>query len=143
MNEVVGQQEWRSSVRGQCFSFIMPWAQIIREYNSRMHKGDLAALPRGENVLQYLFRIHLRVAGQSFERELKQIRLRPCVLVHLLCFLYERRPDLFAKQNQTMPILAGRVREVIETAVHKRYPELESHKPVSYTHLTLPTILLV
>ena len=129
MNEKVGQQEWRSSVRGQCFSFVMPWAQMIREYSARMSRDDLGELPRGEDCLQYLFRIHLKVAGQSFASELRQVRLRPCVLIHLLVFLYNRRPDLFRQQMPAAAALARRVEEVVTEVVHRKYPEQEGHLP--------------
>ena len=31
MNEAVGQQSWRPSVPGQCFSSVMPWTEMVRE----------------------------------------------------------------------------------------------------------------
>ena len=84
MLEEVGRAQFRTTVRGQCFSFMMPWSLLIRELNGRITTDQLAALPRGEECLQYLLRFHLRVAGRDFEKELKQVCLRPCVLVHLI-----------------------------------------------------------
>ena len=31
MNEITGELQWRTAVRGQCFSFVMPWGQMLRE----------------------------------------------------------------------------------------------------------------
>ena len=128
MKETMFQQQWRSSVKGQCFSFIMPWAQMIREYNARLTEDDLADLPRGGNCLRYMFRLHLRVAGTDFSKELQQVRLRPCVLVHPLKFLFLKQPDLFSTRNRAMPWLVKRI-EDIEAKVHSIYPETEAEIP--------------
>ena len=61
MNEITGELQWRTAVRGQCFSFVMPWSQMLREYKNRMGSDDWAQLPRGQDCLQYMFRLHLQV----------------------------------------------------------------------------------
>ena len=43
-----------------------------------------------------MLRLHLRVAGQDFTKNLAQVRLRPFVLVHLLVWMYEQRHLPFA-----------------------------------------------
>ena len=49
---------------------------------------------KGEQ-LQWMFRLHLEVNGQSFANDLRQVRLRPKVLEELLGWLFEHRRDLF------------------------------------------------
>ena len=73
MNEITGELQFRTAVRGQCFSFVMPWGQMPREYNQRLSQDDWAQLPRGQDCLQYLFRLHLKVAGTDFQNDLKQV----------------------------------------------------------------------
>ena len=135
MNQVVGKAEWRSNVQGQCFSFIMPWAQLIREFQTRMEKDDFLALPRGEKTLQYLFRIHLKVAGEAFTEDLRQVRLRPYVLLLLLAWLWRTRPDLFDRQRtpsqkEFMTVMQRRVEEL--------YPETEGHLPEAQREGRIP-----
>ena len=86
-----------------------------------------ADVPRNGSCLRYMFRLHLRVAGTDFEKDLQQVRLRPCVLVHLLKFLYVRRPDLFSK-NRTAAWLVKRI-EDFEARVHSVYEDYEMDKP--------------
>ena len=69
MNEIIGELQWRTAVRGQCFSFVMPWGQMLREYSQLLSGDDWAQLPRGQDCLQYLFRLHLKVAGTDFEKD--------------------------------------------------------------------------
>ena len=66
----------------------MPWAQMLHEFHKRREEDAFLALPRDEYTLQYLFRVHLQVAGQSFTEELKHVRLRPFVLVRLIMWVW-------------------------------------------------------
>ena len=125
MNQVVGKAEWRSNVKGQCFSFIMPWAQLIREFKTRMERDDLLSLPRGEHTLQYLFRIHLKVAGEAFTDDLRQVRLRPYVLLLLLSWLWQTRPDLFDRKTRSQKAFMAEM----QRRVQELYPETEGHLP--------------
>ena len=43
---------------------------MSREYNSRVSQDEWAELDRGQDCLQYMFRLHLQVAGANFEKDL-------------------------------------------------------------------------
>ena len=117
MNAVVGQQEWRTAVKGQCFSFVMPWSQIIREFDKRMqNQTDLADLPRNGHTLKYIFRLQLRVAAHWLDKELKQIHLRPFVLIRLLCFIMMRHPNLLRSIH-----VGDNLQRVVEEMVHQEH----------------------
>ena len=135
MNQVVGKAEWRSNVKGQCFSFIMPWAQLIREFKTRMERDDLLSLPRGEHTLQYLFRIHLKVAGEAFTDDLRQVRLRPYVLLLLLSWLWRTRPDLFDRKTRSQKAFMAEMQRRIQ----ELYPETEGHLPEEEREGQIPT----
>ena len=93
MNEQLGNAKWRTKVRGQCFFFIMPWKDMVRKFNKRLQQyHSLADLPRDEEVLQHMLRLHLRVA-----KKLTQVRLRPFVLVQLLKYMIDQNHLTFAK----------------------------------------------
>ena len=90
MNEVVKQQQARTAVRGQAFSFIMPWEEIVKSLHHRVK-----AIPRDPECLKYMLRLHLKVAGQDFHQHLRQVHLRPRVLVLLLRELFARKHEAF------------------------------------------------
>ena len=90
INEEVGKTKYRTAVRGSCCSFHMPWEEILHELNSKIESHDLAELPRPQECLKYLWRAHLKVAGVDFKKQLKQIHVRPFVLVRLLHFLIDQ-----------------------------------------------------
>ena len=125
MNEEFGKQQWRTAVRGQCFSFVMPWSQILREFNQRPGSdAKLADLPRDADTLHYLFRIHLKVAGKDFGEKLKQVCLRPFVLVRLLQFMMDNEHEVF-RRSKNVHLFRDRLEEV----VHAKYPQTEAHLP--------------
>jgi hypothetical protein len=131
MNEPAGAAKWRSKVRGACFSFVMPWKDIIKEFTFR-HQQDpgLRELPRDGDILQYMFRLHLRVAGKDFSKQLTQVRLRPFVLKALLEFLVQRRHPEF---------LGHATVEEWRQAVNRKYPETEGHLPLDQRQGVIPS----
>ena len=118
--------------------------QILREYSQRLSRDDWAQLPRGQDCLQYLFRLHLKVAGSDFAKDLKQVRLRPCVLVHLLVWLWRIRPGLFTNEADIMSRMTeeseSAVRAAAQARVHAEYPEREGHLPENERQGTVPNI---
>ena len=65
MNEEVQGTRQRTAVRGQAFSFLMPWEQIVKGLTQRVK-----AIPRDPECLKYMLRLHLKVAGQDFHSHL-------------------------------------------------------------------------
>jgi len=92
MNETLQKPRWRTKVRGHCFSFIMPWQDIV-DNMQRSHLGeeDMSSLPRDPECLKYLLRLHLKVAHKDLHKELPHVHLRPHILLLLLKELIDRR----------------------------------------------------
>ena len=74
-------------VRGSCVSYLMPWEDIIRELRQSCLDTDLFNVPRPEECLPYIMRVHLKVAGHNLDKHIKQLRVRPYVLLLLLDYL--------------------------------------------------------
>ena len=66
MNEVVGQQRNRTVVRGGCMSFQMPWEAILEELQDNCLEHAFEELPRSQECLKYVLRVHLNIAGRNF-----------------------------------------------------------------------------
>ena len=73
----------------------MPWEDVVKSLNRSMSDADLESIPRDEECLKYMFRLHLKVAGKDFHQHLKQVHLRPQVLVMLLHELIDRQHHAF------------------------------------------------
>ena len=122
--EELNKQKYRTSVRGSCVSYLMPWEDIIRELRENYLDTDLLELPRRQSCLKYLLRVHLNVAGQNLEKHLRQLRVRPFVLLLLLDFLIQRQHELF--RNKGSP---EELRRKMRRIVQEEYPETEAHVP--------------
>ena len=90
MNEVTKQQRHRTAVRGHAFSFLMPWEEIVKSIHQKVK-----SIPRDPECLKYMLRLHLKIAGQDFHQHLKQVHLRPAILVLLLKELFLRKHEAF------------------------------------------------
>ncbi len=63
MNEELGQQSFRTHVRGSACSFHMPWEDILDDLRKNGLDHDLSEIPRPEESVKYLLRAHVTVAG--------------------------------------------------------------------------------
>ena len=59
-----------------------------------MHER-VKSVPRDPECLKYMLRLHLNVAGVDFHQHLKQVHLRPAILVLLLQELFQRKHEAF------------------------------------------------
>ena len=122
MNETTHRPRWRTAVHGHCFSFIMPWETICKDLAHKLKAKDFAFLPHDEECLSYMLSVHLKVAGRDFHEHLKQVHLRPFVLVLLLWDLIQRGYQIYDESREP-----GTLRKFVEEAVEARYPEQEAH----------------
>ena len=124
-NEVVGQQRNRTVVRGGCMSFQMPWEAILEDLQDNCLEHAFEELPRSQECLKYVLRVHLNVAGQDFSKYLKQVQVRPpFVLLKLLEHLTDHKHEVFRGQ-----LSAHALKAKMAAAVERHYPEQEGHLP--------------
>ena len=76
MNEDMGAQKYHTMVKGSCFSFHMPWEDILDSLQQSCSDADLTTLPRDEECVKYMLRLHLKVGGVDFATHLKQVHVR-------------------------------------------------------------------
>ena len=85
----------------------------------------------------YVLRLHRNVAGQDFTKYLKQVQVRPFVLLHLLYFLIEHNHKVFCGKGSVQTLKAK-----MEAAVEKRYPDAEKHLPEERREGFVPKVIL-
>ena len=87
MHEIAGAAKYRTVVWGSCRSFQMPWEDVVRNLQATCSDRDISDLPRAQERLKYFHSVHLTVNGLDYKRHLKQLHVRPHVLLALLFFL--------------------------------------------------------
>ena len=90
MNEVVGKQQWRTRVKGSVASFQMPWEDIITDLKRNIGDTALEDIPRSAATVKYMMRVHLKVGIIDFTKKLKELRVRPFIVLLLLHWLIDR-----------------------------------------------------
>ena len=124
---------------------LRPWDDIVRSMHERVK-----SIPRDPECLKYMLRLRLNVAGEDFHQHLKQVHLRPAILVLLLQELFQRKHEAFtgsfAAESMYMDLqkhkeggsVHARTSEDLELAVHRHYPETEPDVPLADRRGSIP-----
>lgn len=120
MNEEMGQQKFRTVVRGSCCSYHMPWEGILEDLQKNCSDRNVADILHPEECLKYMLRIHLSVNGWDFKEHVKHAHVRPFVLIHVLVFLIDCNREGFCGKGS-----AEELRRWMRAAVEKECPEQE------------------
>ena len=124
MNEEMGRQDYKVGARGNVFSFLMPWEDIIVELEGVVSDEELCSLPHPPEVLQHLVRVVLRNGTQEMLKHLTKVRLRAHVVVQLGHLLIQRQ-HMDTVATGASALLPERIRAAQErhtAAVHRCYP---------------------
>ena len=123
-NEQFGRQRWRTRVRGTACTFQMPWEDIIQDLEKNISDEHLLEIPRPVECMQYVLRLHMKIGFVDFTKKLKQLHVRPHVVLLLLYFLIDNNHMVFRNKGT-----AEQLKERMRTAVQREYPETEGDKP--------------
>jgi hypothetical protein len=118
LNEDVQQQQFRTRVRGTAHSVHMPWEDIVAELRKHAFEKDaLQTIPRKAECLKYILRVSVRLDRYTLNKVLRQMSVRPFVLLQLLYYLIDHRHEAFRGKQS-----ARELREAMRVAVSTEYP---------------------
>ena len=128
LGEQVQQQTHRTRVRGTAHSFHMPWEDILEELHTHCAADtqSMETLPRSPDCLKYMLKVHLRVDRQNMAKVLRQLSVRPYVLLQLLYFLIEHNHEVFRNKGSI-----AELRQQMQRAVAKLYPVAANEEQTS------------
>ena len=136
INEELQQQQFRTRVRGTAHSVHMPWEDILAELRENcMDQDILGVLPRRPECLKYILRVNLRVGTYDMRRVLRQMSVRPFVLLQLLYYLIDQGHEAFQGKRS-----AREMKEAMRQVVESEYAvsEDEKRKPEHLQEWHLP-----
>ena len=96
----------------------MPWEDILEQLRTNGEDRNSHTLPRPQECLKYMLRLHLQVNGLDFRQHLKQVQVRPFVLIALLNFLIEQNHECFRGKGSAEALRAN-----VRRAVASEYPD--------------------
>ena len=95
MDETMFQRTDAAVVRGNCYSFQMPWEHIMEGLEKVVKDKDWRSLPHDESVLSRMVLFNLRIGDVVDLNEwLPTARLRPHVVLKLIFNLVDRKYPL-------------------------------------------------
>ena len=94
---------------------------FIKDLRRNCADRNVKHLPRPQAALKYMLRLHLNVNGLDFSKHLKQVQVRPAVLLHLLHFLIDRNHEVFRGKGSAEELYAQ-----VARSVSAEYPEEDS-----------------
>ena len=123
------------NVRGNCYSFHMPWEQILKQLNFVVNAEEgVEVLPHPPEMLKYLVQFSLRIGDVvDLNKWLPQARLRPHVVLKLCLSLVDAGYPF-----KGMP---DNVRARIREQVQRHYPETEEHLPENMRQGEIPAVV--
>ena len=124
MTESFGQQRARTVVRGSCYSYHMPWEDIMEQLIQHGSDRNAHVIPRPQECLKYMLRLNLHVNGLDFKKHLKQVQVRPFVLVALLDFLIDQNHSCFRGKEPP-----ERLKAQMRVDVAREYPDEDAVPP--------------
>ena len=90
MNESMQGSRSRTAARGNVFSFMMPWEDILQNLKKAESEGTRVALPHDGAVLAVLLRVHIVGGSLDVTKHLRDVHLRVGVVRCMLEELIER-----------------------------------------------------
>ena len=132
MTEEVGKKRWRTVVKGSCYSFRMPWEDILESLEENI-SSDMVNIPRDEECVKYMLRLHLKIGGVDVTQHLRQVHVRPFVLLLLLDYLIDQNHEVFHGKGK-----AQLLKQKMRDKVNFEYPETEGHLPLEERNGALP-----
>ena len=124
MEEQLGKQDYKVGSRGNVFSFLMPWDDIMIELGDVSSDEELGCLPHPPEVLQHLVRVVLRNGTHEMFKHLNKVRLRAHVVVQLGHLLIQRQhmDTIASTAGVLLPERIRAAQKRYTAAVHRSYP---------------------
>ena len=148
MNEEVFKAQHTTAVRGNIFSFHMPWEDILTSLKEALEDKDLRLLPHSGAVIAHMIRFNLRIGTIELAKHLKEAKLRGEVVLALgrelitsghRAFVNERLLQkplrkaaanvLDSKRSPPCPSGLEAVIHAFEDRARARYPEAVFNEP--------------
>ena len=133
MNEVMHKAAFPSAVRGNIYSYHMPWTEVFKNlYKLQQSNGKgMEKLPHSPEVLSQLVTFSLRIGDVvELNKWLPQARLRPHVVLKLLWHLVDTNYAQCVPISEQKEALMRELdlKRILKLNVEQMYPEPEDQR---------------
>ena len=144
LEETMFQSSFMSVVRGNVFSYHMPWETIIGFLNRTTSDEKLALLPHDPEYLAHMVQLHLKIGTLDMAKHIREIRVRAHVVLALGYDLINSGHAAYIKMRESDKLkdFSRRMRAAqaaLKRRVQQRYPTLG--KPEDIDGVVPPAVL--
>ena len=129
LEETMYKSSFMSVVRGNVFSYHMPWEKIIDSLNRSTSDNKLALLPHEPEHLAHMVQLHLKIGNVDMAKHIKEIKVRAHVVLALGYELIKAGHAAYIKtcNSEKLEHFSARMhaaQKALKRRVQKRYPTL-------------------
>ena len=132
MEEYMFEGSYMPVVRGNVFSYHMPWEKIMQSLDRSTSDEKLALLPHDPEHLAHMVQLHLKIGRTDLAKLIKEIKVRAHVVLKLGYDLIRARHAAYVETGgATTSRLVRRMRQAkasLKQRVKKRYPSLATEE---------------
>ena len=124
MEETMFQSSFMSVVRGNVFSYHMPWEKIIGFLERTTSDDQLALLPHDPEHLAHMVQLHMKIGSADLAKHIKELKVRAHVVLKLGYHLIRARHAAYVTATSSERMRAAR--KALRERVRRRYPSLDT-----------------
>ena len=138
MHETLGSPQRAWAVRGNLFSFLLPWEKIMAQLSKCFLTGDFREWPLDQQTVCEVVRVRIVRAKQQASQKYRELTVRSAVVKHMANIYMERHIKDLGQRPRVLKLLpydetlseigngdiAARLRAHIETRVDTGTPKM-------------------
>ena len=132
MDTRLGGPERSYKVRGNLFSFLLPWEDVIRRLSEKCEEGDLSEWPWSPEAMCEVVRVKFTNGSETLSDKFRDLYVRSKVVIMMAWVYIERHVDDLQDRKGVLEIHArekrSTVAESLKAHVEKRVNELYPEK---------------
>ena len=129
MEESLANPQRAVGVRGNMFSFLLPWETVMQKISKVFAEGDLRSWPLDQDTAAQVVRVRFVRGHEALRQQFKELQVRSQVVKGMANLYIENHMEELLKKNSVLRLLSargGQVREDlknhIEIRVNAEYP---------------------
>ena len=130
MQVPVGHAQKSWGVRGNLFSFLLPWDKVLQQLFEKIEDGDLSEWPLAPNIARQIVRVSFTKGPESLLSKFKELHVRSRVVKQLAHIYIENRVQDLAQRQGVLEIhtyercasVAQSLKQHAERRIRQFYP---------------------
>ena len=126
LEETMFKSSFMSVVRGNVFSYHMPWEKILQFLERTTTDDKLTLLPHDPEHLAHMVQLHMKIGSVDMAKHIKEIKVRAHVVLKLGYQLIRAGHAAYIKSGNSDQLSAHMraARRALRRRVRERYPSL-------------------